>query len=83
MATDTGIGSVAGIWRFPVKSMRGQRLERAEVTERGLVGDRAYALIDADTGKVAASGKDGVLSLSIPKRNAESDGARRIPIGKG
>ena len=55
MATDTGIGSVAGIWRFPVKSMRGQRLEQAEVTERGLVGDRAYALIDADTGKVVSA----------------------------
>ncbi len=49
MATNTVVGSVAGIRMFPVKSMRGERLEQGELTERGLVGDRAYALIDADT----------------------------------
>jgi uncharacterized protein YcbX len=40
---------------FPVKSMRGERLEQGEFTERGLVGDRGYALIDTDTGKVASA----------------------------
>jgi uncharacterized protein YcbX len=55
MATSGSVGSVAGLWRFPVKSMLGERLEQAELTERGLVGDRSYALIDADTGKVASA----------------------------
>jgi len=55
MATSGIIGSVAGLWRFPVKSMRGERLEQAELTGRGLVGDRAYALIDAETGKVVSA----------------------------
>ena len=55
MATNGKVGAVAGLWRFPVKSMRGERLEQAELTERGLVGDRAYALIDADTGKVVSA----------------------------
>ena len=54
MATSV-VGSVAGLWRFPVKSMRGERLEHAELTGRGLVGDRAYALIDVDTGKVVSA----------------------------
>jgi uncharacterized protein YcbX len=49
------VGSVVGLWRFPVKSMGGERLEQAEITARGLVGDRAYALIDLDTGKVASA----------------------------
>jgi len=35
--------------------MRGERLEQGEFSERGLIGDRAYALIDADTGKVASA----------------------------
>ncbi len=35
--------------------MGGERLEEAQFTERGLVGDRAYALIDADTGKVVSA----------------------------
>jgi uncharacterized protein YcbX len=55
MATSGMVGTVAGLWRFPVKSMRGERLEQAELTEHGLVGDRAYALIDAHTGKVASA----------------------------
>src|ERR687897_415742 len=55
MATNGTVGAVAGLWRFPVKSMRGERLEQAELTEHGLVGDRAYALIDTDTGKVVSA----------------------------
>ena len=55
MATTVGVGSVVGLWRFPVKSMRGERLEEAKLTERGLVGDRVYALIDAETGKVVSA----------------------------
>ena len=55
MATNAVVGSVAGIRLFPVKSMRGQELEQGDFTERGLVGDRAYALIDTDTGKVVSA----------------------------
>jgi uncharacterized protein YcbX len=35
--------------------MKGEPLEQAEITTRGLVGDRAYALIDVDTGKVVSA----------------------------
>jgi uncharacterized protein YcbX len=55
MATSGIVGAVAGLWRFPVKSMRGERLEQAELTQGGLVGDRAYALIDSNTGKVVSA----------------------------
>ena len=55
MATSEVVGSVAGLWRFPVKSMRGEQLEQVELTELGLAGDRAYALIEADTGKVVSA----------------------------
>ncbi len=55
MATNSIVGSVARLWTFPVKSMRGERIEEGEFTDRGLVGDRAFALIDAETGKVASA----------------------------
>jgi uncharacterized protein YcbX len=48
-------GSVVGLWRYPVKSMMGEELNAAEVTERGLLGDRQYAVVDAATGKVAGA----------------------------
>jgi uncharacterized protein len=48
-------GSVVGLWRYPVKSMMGEELNAAEVTQRGLVGDRRFALVDTSTGKVAGA----------------------------
>src|SRR5919198_1524706 len=51
----TVLGSVVSLWRYPVKSMMGEELNRSEVTERGLLGDRAYALVDSSDGKVASA----------------------------
>jgi uncharacterized protein YcbX len=48
-------GSVAALWRYPVKSMLGEGLNAAEVTERGLLGDRQFAVVDPATGKVAGA----------------------------
>jgi uncharacterized protein len=48
-------GTVVSLWRYPVKSMMGEELNSSHVTERGLVGDRTYAVIDKQTGKVASA----------------------------
>ncbi|MGH8607815.1 MAG: MOSC domain-containing protein [Gammaproteobacteria bacterium] len=53
--TTDGIGSVVSLWRHPVKSMLGEELNATEVTERGVLGDRAYALIDPANGKVVSA----------------------------
>jgi uncharacterized protein len=53
--TTTAAGTVVSVWRYPVKSMLGEELNSSYVTERGLIGDRAYALIDQETGKVASA----------------------------
>lgn len=55
MATNERLGSIAALWRFPLKSMRGERLEAAEITPQGLLGDRAYALVDVAAGKAASA----------------------------
>src|SRR5437899_10141774 len=49
------LGSVVSLWRYPVKSMVGEELNATEVTERGLLGDRSYALVDSSDGKVATA----------------------------
>jgi uncharacterized protein YcbX len=54
-AVQLELGSVASLWRYPVKSMQGEELNAAEVTERGLLGDRAYALVDSSDGKAATA----------------------------
>jgi uncharacterized protein len=38
---------VAAIWRYPVKSMAGERLTTVEITSTGLVGDRLVQVYDA------------------------------------
>ncbi len=48
-------GRVVELWRYPVKSMLGERIDAVEVTEHGLIGDRAFALIDDQTGKVCSA----------------------------
>jgi uncharacterized protein len=48
-------GSVLSVLRYPVKSMMGEELTVGDVTEGGLIGDRAYALIDNITGKIASA----------------------------
>jgi uncharacterized protein len=54
-ATQTEVGSVVSLWQYPVKSMMGEELNATEVTEHGLLGDRAYALVDSSDGKVATA----------------------------
>lgn len=49
------LGTIASIHRYPVKSMMGEELSSARVGHKGLEGDRAYALADAETGKVASA----------------------------
>lgn len=50
-----GRGTVVGLRRHPVKSMRGEEVSEAELTVRGLLGDRAYALVDVETGHVVST----------------------------
>lgn len=53
--TGTSVGSLANLWRFPVKSMLGERIGEAVLTPHGILGDRAYALLEAGSGKVVSA----------------------------
>jgi uncharacterized protein len=48
-------GTIAALWRYPVKSMMGEEINSAEFTPRGLYGDRVYALSDTSSGKIASA----------------------------
>ncbi len=48
-------GEVVTLWRYPIKSMIGEELSATDVTTWGLFGDRAYALVDQATTKVASA----------------------------
>ncbi len=49
-------GSVKALFRYPVKSMRGEPLTEVRiVSEHGVHGDRAFALLDLETGRVVSA----------------------------
>lgn len=41
---------VLELWRYPVKSLQGERLGTAEIGPLGIAGDRGWALFDLETG---------------------------------
>jgi uncharacterized protein YcbX len=49
------VGVVGALWRYPVKSMQGEELNASAVGERGLLGDRAHALVDSADGKIGSA----------------------------
>ncbi len=54
---------VAGLWFYPVQSLRGQALDRAEFGATGLVGDRGYAIAEVASGKMVGSSRPGWTDL--------------------
>jgi uncharacterized protein YcbX len=48
-------GTVKEIWRYPVKSLGGERLGAARVSKHGLVGDRVWAFVDAESGEIRSA----------------------------
>ena len=77
---ETVLGSVAALWRYPVKSMLGEEVDGAEVTEHGLAGDRAYALVDVETGKVASAKAPRKWGKLFELRATYGDGATAARI---
>jgi uncharacterized protein YcbX len=76
--------NVSAAWRYPVKSMGGETVDSCNVTERGLAGDRAWALIDPSTRKVGSAKSvkrfAGLLRCSATSNSA---GTVRIELPDG
>ncbi|HEX5365676.1 MAG TPA: MOSC N-terminal beta barrel domain-containing protein [Acidimicrobiales bacterium] len=73
---------VAQLWRYPVKSMAGERLEQARVGELGIEGDRGFGLVDRDTGIVLTARRVPELLLARPLLDGGRDRPRiELPDG--
>jgi len=79
---------VAELWRYPVKSLQGERLTTVDVGPEGLAGDRQWALFDVATGYgltarrvpdlLFLSGRlrpDGAVEVVTPDGTVSSDDA--------
>lgn len=52
IVTEVRVVKLVGLWRYPVKSLQGERLESAVVAQNGLVGDRLWGIRDERTGRI-------------------------------
>jgi uncharacterized protein YcbX len=59
------VGTVAQLWRYPVKSMQGAQADVLELTADGVVGDRRWGLLEADTGHVLSAKRAGALLTAV------------------
>jgi MOSC domain-containing protein len=73
-------GSIAEIWRYPVKSMGGERLAQSAIDVRGLHADRMWAVRDVELGTFTTARRWPVL-LRCSARFAEDPAGR--PAGPG
>jgi len=76
------IGTVDSIWRYPVRSLGGEEIAAADVTERGLVGDRGYSILDRSANElvgVPASAKRWAPLVALAATYAEAPRAGKAP----
>jgi uncharacterized protein YcbX len=74
------VGSIAEIWRYPVKSMAGERLVQSAITTRGLHADRMWAVRDVELDTFTTARRWPVL-LQCSARFVEDPAGR--PAGPG
>ncbi len=72
---------VAGLRRYPVKSLQGEQLDAVVVTGDGLDGDRRYAIFDLDTGLGLTARR--VPELLLASASLTADGGARITLPDG
>jgi len=65
------VGEIAQLWRYPVKSLGGERLEHAEVRLRGLLGDRLWAVRDVQRDITASARRLPVLLTATARYPAD------------
>jgi uncharacterized protein YcbX len=69
----TSVGSVASISVYPVKSLGGRTVGAVRVERAGLRGDRAHAVVDADTGERVTVKSTPQLSGIVATGDTEAD----------
>lgn len=67
---------VRSLWRYPVKSFGGERLDSVSVSATGLEGDRTFGLRDVETGLVLTARRQPELLFTSATWSAGSVGSR-------
>ena len=75
------VGRVGELWRYPVKSMQGDRLPTAEITSAwGVPGDRGWGLRDETAREIRGAKRITALMQFHARYLAEPDGPSTPPV---
>lgn len=77
------LGTVAAIFRYPVKSMLGESIESAEIQDAGIVGDRVWAVRDELRGNFMTGKRVGALMGCIGRSPRSGAGVPEIELPTG
>jgi uncharacterized protein len=72
---------VLELWRYPVKSLQGERLTEAPIDALGIAGDRRWALFDTDTGLGLTARR--VPELLFGSARVRADGGVEVVLPDG
>ncbi len=79
---------VAGLWRYPVKSLQGEPLDTADLTADGLLGDRQWGVLDRRTGRILTGRRRPELLTAAASYDGDQpaitlpDGLRAVGAGE-
>ena len=88
--TEPALSTIRELWRFPVKSMGGERVETLQLTDAGGVGDRLFAVQQKQDGRLLTARLEprllmararlegGVARMTLPGRITISSDSRDV-----
>jgi len=86
--------NVTELWRYPVKSMGGEQLDAAHVSELGIEGDRGWGIFDVATGTVLTARRspqllfasarmvDGDVVIDVPEIGEVASGEASVTLSR-
>ncbi|MCI0757100.1 MOSC domain-containing protein [Teichococcus vastitatis] len=77
--SDVPFGTIAALWRYPVSSLGGERLEEVPVAAAGFPDDRAYGVFHAETGEIAYPGRNRRWA-TVPRAFSRVDSQGKLEI---
>jgi len=73
---------VAQLWRYPVKSLAGERLPALTLVADGVLGDRAWGILDHGDGRILTARREPQLLFASARLRADGVPQITLPSGK-
>lgn len=81
---DSTVGRILELWRYPASSLAGERLDRLDIGQEGVDGDRLFGVVDAVTGAPAKPDGDRRWHpIPFARSRLSPSGALQVSVAGG